>query len=57
MSLRSALEAARMREEKARQEAEHYAKEYEMLRWRWSEDASSWRRKEAEVGLSFLLIL
>jgi len=50
--MRGALEAARVREEKARQEVEHYAKECEMLRWRWSEDTATWRRKEAEVSIT-----
>ena len=48
-SLKGALEAARAREEKSRLEAEHYAKEYEMLRWRWAEDSVTWRRRETEV--------
>ncbi|THH16302.1 hypothetical protein EW146_g4307 [Bondarzewia mesenterica] len=52
-SLKGALEAAKMREEKNRLEAERLAKEYEMLRWRWGEDTGQWRRREAEVkGLS-----
>ncbi|KII85329.1 hypothetical protein PLICRDRAFT_311819 [Plicaturopsis crispa FD-325 SS-3] len=47
-SMRGALEAARMREEKSRLEAEKWAKECEMVRWRWGEDVGVWRRKEAE---------
>ncbi|KAH7926612.1 hypothetical protein BV22DRAFT_1194281 [Leucogyrophana mollusca] len=48
-SMRGALEAARLREEKVRQDAERYAKECEELRWRWGEDTAAWRRKEAEL--------
>lgn len=48
-SLRGALEAARLREEKYRQDAENYVKEIEMLKWKWSEDTMAWRQKEAEV--------
>ncbi|KAG1733887.1 uncharacterized protein EDB91DRAFT_1348688 [Suillus paluster] len=48
-SMRGALEAARLREEKARAEAEHLGKENEELKWRWNEDAMAWRRREAEL--------
>ncbi|KAJ6469524.1 hypothetical protein C8R45DRAFT_937914 [Mycena sanguinolenta] len=44
-SLRGALEAARMREEKARGEIEQYAKDVEMMRW----ENGAWRRREAEL--------
>lgn len=47
-SLKGALEAARMREEKTRSDIERYAKEMEVLRW----ESSVWRRREAEVSLS-----
>lgn len=46
-SLRGALEAARMREEKARAEIERCGKEIEMMRW----ESGVWRRREAEVRL------
>jgi anthranilate synthase/indole-3-glycerol phosphate synthase/phosphoribosylanthranilate isomerase len=52
-SLRGALEAARMREEKARAEIERYAKESEMMRW----EGAAWRRKEAEVRHEFSYFL
>ncbi|KAF9234199.1 hypothetical protein BU15DRAFT_79271 [Melanogaster broomeanus] len=48
-SMRGALEAARLREEKSNAEAERARKECEELRWRWNEDAGSWRRREAEL--------
>ncbi|KAF9223197.1 hypothetical protein BS17DRAFT_880821 [Gyrodon lividus] len=48
-SMRGALEAARRREEKLRVEVGRASKEYEELRWRWNEDAGSWRRREAEL--------
>ncbi|KAH7890406.1 hypothetical protein F5I97DRAFT_25983 [Phlebopus sp. FC_14] len=48
-SMRGAMEAARLREEKSRAEAERVSKEYEELRWRWNEDAGAWRRREAEL--------
>jgi hypothetical protein len=54
-SLRGALEAARLREEKCRQDAEKYAKECEMLKWKWGEDVIAWRRREAEVSNSVFL--
>ncbi|KAJ7905819.1 hypothetical protein B0H14DRAFT_2554254 [Mycena olivaceomarginata] len=44
-SLRGALEAARMREDKARGELERYAKDVEMMRW----ENDAWRRREAEL--------
>lgn len=48
-SMRGALEAARLREEKARGEAERVGKENEELKWRWNEDMMAWRRREAEL--------
>ncbi|KAJ7087748.1 hypothetical protein C8R44DRAFT_893004 [Mycena epipterygia] len=44
-SLRGALEAARMREEKARADLDRYAKDFEMMRW----ENHSWRRRELEL--------
>jgi len=49
-SLRGALEAARLREEKHKTEMERVVKEVDVLRW---EHANS-RRGEIEVGFSFL---
>ena len=51
-SLRGALEAARLREEKHKAEMERYSKELEALRW---ENMNS-RRGEAEVGTWFYFI-
>ncbi|KAG2148208.1 uncharacterized protein EDB93DRAFT_1337216 [Suillus bovinus] len=48
-SMRGALEAARLREEKARMEAERVGKENEELKWRLNEDTMAWRRREAEL--------
>lgn len=48
-SLRGALEAARLREEKSRVEAERRAKDYDALNWRWTEERTRWHRREAEV--------
>ncbi|KAG2336144.1 hypothetical protein BDR05DRAFT_971230 [Suillus weaverae] len=48
-SMRGALEAARLREEKARTEAERVGKENEELKWRWNEDTMTWRRREGEL--------
>ncbi|KAG1856556.1 hypothetical protein C8R48DRAFT_718569 [Suillus tomentosus] len=48
-SMRGALEAARLREEKARTEAERVGKENEELKWRWNEDTMAWRRREGEL--------
>ncbi|KAG1768887.1 hypothetical protein EV702DRAFT_1143282 [Suillus placidus] len=48
-SMRGALEAARLREEKARTEAERVGKENEELKWRWNEDTLTWRRREGEL--------
>lgn len=45
-SLRGALEAARLREEKTKAEIEKYSKELEMMRW----ESATWRRREMEVG-------
>ena len=56
-SMRGALEAARLREEKARAEAECLGKENEELKWRWSEDTMAWRRREGEVSDHFSLSL
>lgn len=50
-SLRGALEAARLREEKSRAEAECRAKDYDALSWRWTEERTRWHRREAEVQL------
>jgi len=50
-SLRGALEAARMREEKARGEVERLNRECQELRWRWGEDVGIWRRREGEVSV------
>ncbi|KIY52186.1 hypothetical protein FISHEDRAFT_56161 [Fistulina hepatica ATCC 64428] len=44
-SLRGALEAARMREEKCKADNEVYAKELESLRW----ENAHWRRREVEL--------
>ncbi|GLB41055.1 hypothetical protein LshimejAT787_0902700 [Lyophyllum shimeji] len=44
-SLRGALEAARLREEKTKADIERYLKELEMLRW----EGAAWRRREAEL--------
>ncbi|KZP28053.1 hypothetical protein FIBSPDRAFT_947960 [Athelia psychrophila] len=48
-SLRGALEAARLREEKGKQEVERLHRECADLRWRWSEDAGRWSRREMEL--------
>ncbi|KAF7979324.1 hypothetical protein HWV62_42731 [Athelia sp. TMB] len=48
-SLRGALEAARLREEKAKQDVERLHRECADLRWRWSEDAGRWSRREMEL--------
>ena len=48
-SLKGALEAARMREEKSKVELEKYSKDLEMMRW----ENATWRRREVEVGSSF----
>ncbi|KAG2038057.1 hypothetical protein BDR03DRAFT_955649 [Suillus americanus] len=48
-SMRGALEAARLREEKARADAERVGKENEELKWRWNEDTMAWRRREGEL--------
>jgi hypothetical protein len=50
-SMRSALEAAHLREEQLRVDAERASKERDELCWRWNEDAGVWRRREAEVSL------
>jgi len=50
-SMRSALEAAHLREEQLRVEAEKASKERDELRWGWNEEAGVWRRREAEVSL------
>jgi hypothetical protein len=50
-SLRGALEAVRVREEKSRAEAERRAKDYDALSWRWAEERTRWHRREAEVQL------
>ena len=50
-SLRGALEAARLREEKSRAEVERRAKDYDTLNWRWAEERTRWHRREAEVQL------
>jgi hypothetical protein len=44
-SLRGALEAARMREEKAKADLDRFAKDFEMMRW----ENNTWRRRELEV--------
>ncbi|CAK5265099.1 unnamed protein product [Mycena citricolor] len=44
-SMRGALEAARLREEKARSELERYSKDMEIMRW----ENNAWRRREAEM--------
>lgn len=56
-SLRGALEATRIREEKNRvelektkEEADKTKKELESLRWSWGEAAGGWARREAEVS-------
>ncbi|KAI0051567.1 hypothetical protein FA95DRAFT_240215 [Auriscalpium vulgare] len=48
-SLKGALEAAKMREEKNRLEAERLGKECDVMRWRWTEESGHWRRREAEL--------
>jgi anthranilate synthase / indole-3-glycerol phosphate synthase / phosphoribosylanthranilate isomerase len=48
-SLRGALEAARLREEKSKAEIERCSKDLEMMRW----ENTTWRRREMEVGPSF----
>ena len=48
-SLRGALEAARLREEKHKAEMEKYTKELEALRW----ESMNSRRGEVEVGAWF----
>ncbi|KAJ8596819.1 hypothetical protein M405DRAFT_86830 [Rhizopogon salebrosus TDB-379] len=50
-SMRGALEAVRLREEKARADAESLGKENEELKWRWNEDTITWRRREGEVSI------
>ena len=47
-SLRGALEAARLREEKTKAEIERYSKDLEMMRW----ESATWRRREMEVCFS-----
>ena len=54
-SLRGALEAARLREEKSRMEAECRAKEYDALRRRWMEEITSRQHREAQVHYTTLL--
>lgn len=57
-SLKGALEAAKMREEKMRGEVERLGKEVEGMRWKAAEEVGGWRRREAEVrspSLSFIL--
>ncbi|KAJ6597217.1 hypothetical protein DFH09DRAFT_1304965 [Mycena vulgaris] len=44
-SLRGALEAARMREEKVKADLDRYAKDLEMMRW----ENHTWRRRELEL--------
>ena len=48
-SLRGALEAARLREEKNKADTEKYIKEMDMLRW----ENANWRRGEVEVSYPF----
>ncbi|KAI9457653.1 hypothetical protein BJY52DRAFT_1187249 [Lactarius psammicola] len=48
-SLRGALEAARLREEKSRLEADCRAKEYDTLRRRWMEEIARRQRREAQL--------
>lgn len=55
-SYKGALEAARLREEKYKHDIERYAKECDILRWRWNEDAAMWKRREAEVSYRFPLM-
>lgn len=55
-SMRSALEAARLREAQLRVEAEQASRERDELRWGWNEDAGAWRRREAEVNPAFYLL-
>ncbi|KAF7334248.1 hypothetical protein MSAN_02386200 [Mycena sanguinolenta] len=50
-SLRGALEAARMREEKARGEIERYAKDAEMMRW----ENGAWRRRGSRAQIHHLM--
>lgn len=50
-SLRGALEAARMREEKAKSEVERLGRECQEIRMRWGEDVGLWRIREGEVSL------
>ncbi|KAG5642260.1 hypothetical protein DXG03_003337 [Asterophora parasitica] len=44
-SLRGALEAARLREEKMKGDIERYSKELEVMRW----EGAAWRRRESEL--------
>ncbi|KDQ10641.1 hypothetical protein BOTBODRAFT_177922 [Botryobasidium botryosum FD-172 SS1] len=48
-SLKGALEAARLREDKSRAEAEAARRECETLKWRWSEETRIWRSRDAEL--------
>ncbi|TDL20551.1 hypothetical protein BD410DRAFT_790771 [Rickenella mellea] len=48
-SYKGALQAARTREEKYKTDAERYAKECDLLRWRLREDTMNWQRREAEL--------
>ncbi|KAI0266444.1 hypothetical protein BC834DRAFT_129094 [Gloeopeniophorella convolvens] len=52
-SLKGALEAARLREEKNRAEAERLAKECDALRWHWAQDVTRWQHHEAKL-LSYI---
>lgn len=55
-SLRGALEAARLREEKAKQDADRLGRECADLKWRWGEEAGRWRAREGEVSFCAILI-
>ena len=48
-SLRGALEASRLREQKQKDEVEKVTKERDMLQW----ENGAWRRRENEVSCHF----
>ena len=52
--LKTTLERVRDRENKWRAECMRLAGEYEKLRWSWTEEASKWGRREAEVRVRCL---
>jgi anthranilate synthase/indole-3-glycerol phosphate synthase/phosphoribosylanthranilate isomerase len=56
-SLRGALEAARIREEKSKQRADKLARDYETLKRKWGEELYNWRGQEAAVRASLVFLL